>query len=263
MPYSERSGVKIWYEVAGQGPPFVFVHANPFDHNLWLYQVAHFSTRFRTIAVDLRAYGRSDKPVEPYGFDAVCDDIIGVCAAEGVETAVLAGASIGSKIAYQLALDHADMFDAVIQVGGSAGRGRSYDGRIKGYSEQGPGAYRKPHMEELVAPGFTDTALGRYLLDCALENTPRLDGAAIARLFHSFDDVDLLSRMPDFAVPVLIVNGEHDGSLPGALETAALIPGAVHKVIPNAGHVCNLEDPATFDRHVTEFLGGLGLMPGA
>ena len=44
MPFSRSNGVDIWYEVAGDGPAMVLVHANPFDHDLWMYQTAHFST---------------------------------------------------------------------------------------------------------------------------------------------------------------------------------------------------------------------------
>ena len=36
MPLSRANGVDIWYEVAGDGPPLVFIHANPFDHGLWM-----------------------------------------------------------------------------------------------------------------------------------------------------------------------------------------------------------------------------------
>ena len=46
---------------AGDGPAMVLVHANPFDHDLWLYQTAHFSTWFRVIGIDIRGYGRSSK----------------------------------------------------------------------------------------------------------------------------------------------------------------------------------------------------------
>ena len=59
--------------------------------------------------------------------------------------------------------------------------------------------------------------------------------------------------------PVLIVNGVHDNSLPGGKKTAALIKGARHRVIENAGHLCILEDPATFDALVVDFLTEIGL----
>ncbi len=263
MPYSEQSGISIYYETAGEGHPFVFIHANPFDHNMWLYQTARFSEYFRTIAMDLRGYGRSDKPECACSFAEVAEDVLGVCRVEGVTRAILAGASIGAKLAFHLALDRPAMFDALILVGGSAGRGRSYDSRIAGYRRRGAAGYRREHMEALVAPGFAATPRGRYLLDSFLDRTPMLSGEAIARMFEAFDGVDLLSRVSALDIPVLIVNGEHDMSLPGARETAALLPDVVHRVIPDTGHLCCLEDPAAFDAMVVEFLRSRGLMPGS
>lgn len=263
MPFTTESGISIYYETQGEGHPFVFIHANPFDHNMWLYQTARFSEYFRTIAMDLRGYGRSDKPESACSFAEVALDVLGVCRAEGVTRAILAGASIGAKLAFHLALDRPAMFDALILVGGSAGRGRSYDSRINGYRERGAAGYRKEHMEALVAPGFAATPRGRYLLDSFLGRTPMLSGEAIARLFEAFDGVDLLSRVSSLDIPVLIVNGEHDMSLPGARETAQLLPDVIHRVIPDTGHLCCFEDPAAFDAMVVEFLRSRGLMPGS
>ena len=48
------SGVKIYYEVSGEGFPLVLVHANPFDRRVFIHQVAHFSTFFKVINIDLR-----------------------------------------------------------------------------------------------------------------------------------------------------------------------------------------------------------------
>ena len=66
MPLLNRDGVDIWYETTGDGSPLVLIHANPFDHDLWLYQTAHFSTWFRVIGVDIRGYGRSSKVATPF-----------------------------------------------------------------------------------------------------------------------------------------------------------------------------------------------------
>jgi 3-oxoadipate enol-lactonase len=261
MPFTTESGISIFFETAGEGHPFVFVHANPCDHNMWLYQTARFSEYFRTVAMDLRGYGRSAKPEVACSFAAVADDILGVCRAEGITRAILAGASIGSKLAFHLALERPEMFDALVLVGGNAKRGGSYDSRIVGYRERGVADYRREHLESLVAPGFAGTAHGRYLLDALLDRTPALSGEAIARLFEAFDGVDLFSRVAEIELPVLIVNGEHDMSLPGARETADRLPDAVHRIIPDAGHLCCLEAPAAFDAIVVEFLRSRGLMP--
>jgi hypothetical protein len=84
MPYSIANGLKIYYEVSGEGFPFVMVHANPFDHNLWMYQIAHFSTFFKVIAIDIRGYGRSDKPETRFSLKDMADDVLCVCRDEGV-----------------------------------------------------------------------------------------------------------------------------------------------------------------------------------
>lgn len=77
MPYSKSNSVDIWYEVNGAGPPMVLEHANPFDHNLWLYQIAHFSKWFRVLSIDLRGYGRSGKITPPFTLEDMCDDVWG------------------------------------------------------------------------------------------------------------------------------------------------------------------------------------------
>ena len=65
----------------------------------------------------------------------------------------------------------------------------------------------------------------------------------------------MTDRLPELKMPVLVMNGEFDNSLPRSRETAQKIRGAEHHVIPGTGHACCLEDPATFDGVVLEFLG--------
>ena len=61
--------------------------------------------------------------------------------------------------------------------------------------------------------------------------------------------------------PVLVINGETDYSRPGGERTAKLIPKAIHRVLPDTGHACCLEDPAGFDAFVLEFLRERNLLP--
>jgi pimeloyl-ACP methyl ester carboxylesterase len=95
MPYSRANGLDIWYEVAGDGPAMVLVHANPFDHDLWMYQTAHFSTWFKVIGIDIRGYGRSAKVTTSYTLKDMCDDVLGVMRDLGVERACSAAAASG------------------------------------------------------------------------------------------------------------------------------------------------------------------------
>ncbi len=261
MPYSRGNGIKIYYEVLGEGFPFVLVHANPFDHNLFIYQISHFSTYFKVIALDIRGYGRSDKPTTPFRLKEMAEDVLGVCRDEGVKEAILGGVSVGSGIALLLGLDHPEMFKALILVGGNSGGGGRVDDRIRGYTEIGVEKYHIQHLEELVSPEFPKTKLGKYLLQTFVEQDPWLSGESIAQIFRARAGTDMTSRLRSLRVPTLVINGEYDNSLSAGRRTAELIPGAVHEILPKTGHACCIEDPAGFDGLVMEFLAAHGLMP--
>jgi 3-oxoadipate enol-lactonase len=260
MPYSRVTGVDIWYEVTGDGPALVFVHANPFDHDLWLYQAAHFSTWFKVIGIDIRGYGRSAKITTPYSLKDMCDDVVGVMQHLGVGRAVCCGCSVGSGIALLLGLDHPDKFDAVILVGGNSGSSSRYQGRIDGYRKD-LASFHPYHLRDLVRPEFADSRLGRHLLNMWVEREPRLNGEAIAQVFMAGNHTTSTDRLATMKVPTLVINGEFDNSRPAGEKTASLVPGAVHKVLPGTGHACCIEDPAGFDRIMIDFLQARGLMP--
>lgn len=260
MPYCRGNGVDIWYEVKGDGPAMVLVHANPFDNDLFMYQTAHFSTWFKMIVVDIRGYGRSTKMTTPYSLEDMADDVVRVMRDAGVGRAILGGVSVGSSIALVLGLDHPELFDAIFLVGGSSSPSARFQARIDGYRKDLE-TFHLYHLRDLVAPAFADSRLGRHLLNMWVERNPTLKGEAIAQVFTALSKNDTTARLGAMQPPVLVVNGEFDNSLPGGTQTAKLIPGAVHKIIPGAGHACNLEDPVAFDAIVIDFLAQRGLLP--
>jgi len=263
MPYSTANSLKIYYEVSGEGFPFVMVHANPFDHNLWMYQIAHFSTYFKVIAIDIRGYGRSDKPSAPFTLKDMADDVLGVCRDKSVTEAILGGVSVGSGMALLLGLDYPELFKALILVGGSSGPGGAIDERIQGYTKVGIEKYHIQHLKELVAPDFPQTKLGKYLLKTYVERDPWLSGESIAQIFRARAGTDVTPRLGSMKVPTLVINGEYDNSLKAGQRTASLIPGAMHRILPKTGHACCIEDPAGFDEFVIEFLRANRLLPSS
>jgi 3-oxoadipate enol-lactonase len=260
MPYSRSNGLDIWYEVAGDGPALILIHANPFDHHLWLYQTAHFSTWFKTVGIDIRGYGRSAKIATPFTLSDMCSDIVGVMDDLGIGRAVCMGCSVGSGTAILLGLDYPERFDALILVGGNSASSNRYRNRVEGYRGDLAG-YHIKHMRELVAPEFAASRIGRHLLSMFVEREPRLSGDAIAQVFIAGNSTDTTDRLPQMKVPTLVINGEFDHSLAAGKRTASLVPGAVHRVLPGTGHACCIEDPAGFDAAVLEFLGARGLLP--
>jgi pimeloyl-ACP methyl ester carboxylesterase len=260
MPKSHANGVDIHYEVVGAGPPLVLIHAIPFDHTLWLYQAAHFSTWFTVISVDLRAWGRSAKVTEPYTLNDMSRDIIGVMDDLAVDKAVVMGCSVGSKTALKLGASWPERCAAVILVGGGSGA-HDMTRRIDGYGSEPFSVYRRAHMDSGVSDAFAETPMAKYLFQCLAERDPWHDPAAVQALFRAFSMEDLRGALPTYGPPTMIINGEFDSARPRGEETASLMPHARHEVLLGAGHACMIEDPAGFDALVLDFLREEGLMP--
>ena len=263
MPFSTASGPKIYYEVSGEGPAFVFVHANPFDHRLWLYQVAHFSPYFRCVTMDIRGYGRSDKVLTPFTLADMKDDVLGICRQEGITSAIFCGCSVGSGIALMIGLDHPEMTRALILVGGNSRGSVGVRKRAEDFSQTKdvPGLLRD-FLREVVAPAFPSTPHGRWILSLFAENADTLSGPAIACIHRARGACDMYGRLEGLGVPTLVINGAYDNSLAAGRETAAAVKDARHVVLTGTGHACCIEDPDAFNGAVIDFLKQNGLWTG-
>ena len=259
MAYCSVNGIRIYYEVSGEGLPLLLVHANPFDHRLWLYQIASFATFFKVIAVDLRGYGHSDKPTSQTSLAMMAGDVLGVCRQEAIKEAIVAGISVGGNVALQLALDHPEIFKALILVGCSSGPS-DHQTRTDGYVKRGVAAYHIEHLRALVSPEFSEAVLGKYLLGLFTDTDRMLNAESLKRIFEALEVKNLTPRLAELRMPVLTLNGEFDGTLPRTREMSQKIRGAVHRIVSGAGHACCLENPMVFDQLVREFLKQHGLM---
>src|SRR6266542_2587602 len=94
----------LYYERMGRtGPVIAFIHPNPMDQSCWIYQLAHLSTWYRCIAIDIPGYGRSPKADRGLTLADLADACWeAVDAALPEEAAILVGCSAGSTIAQQM-----------------------------------------------------------------------------------------------------------------------------------------------------------------
>src|SRR5579871_2800999 len=160
MKTANNNGTRIAYETSGDGVPLVLVHANPFDHRMWLYQVARYRRLFRMLAVDLRGYGDSDKPATPFTLRDMADDVLAALDAEGIDRAIFMGASVGASITLLIGLDTPERVRGLVLVGGGARPGPIFAARRAGYEGPAFASYLATHMRELVGPAFRESPLG-------------------------------------------------------------------------------------------------------
>ena len=254
--------------VGNDGPPMLFLHPNPLDWSCWLYQMAHFSTWYRTVAVDLPGYGRS--PAAGPGLTmpdvadacwAALDRRIGPDGETG--PAVVVGCSVGAWTAVHMARVRPGQVSALVLSGVGYTPGKEFaPKRIACYSSDGL-VYRRTHAYEVVSKAFSTTERGRYLIEAILERDETADVPTIIEMFRALGEPDPDDFWTGLSAPTLIVTGSLDNAHRRALELRDHIPDVEIVTIEGAGHTCALEQPWYFDKAMTDFLHRRALFPPA
>jgi pimeloyl-ACP methyl ester carboxylesterase len=115
--FVETNGIRMHLAEAGRGPLVLMCHGFPESWYSWRHQlVALAAAGFHAVAPDMRGYGRTDRPeaIDHFTLLHLVGDMVGVLAALGEETAVIAGHDWGAPVAWHAALLRPDRFRAVI-----------------------------------------------------------------------------------------------------------------------------------------------------
>jgi pimeloyl-ACP methyl ester carboxylesterase len=254
----------LYYEKMGRsGPVIAFVHPNPMDQSCWLYQLAHFSTWYRCIAIDIPGYGRSP-PAEPgltmghmaqACWDAIDDAFPG-------ETCILAGCSVGSAIVPHMYHQKPARTSAMVVCGTGYSPEREFVARrIKRYRDKGID-YRWDYVFEDFSAAFRATPMARYFADLFSERNACADVETIIRQFEALAMPDPEGHHASIACPMIIISGSEDNAHPRAFALKDRVPGCEMKIIHGAGHACQLEQPWLFDEFMLDFLKRHDLFPG-
>ncbi len=106
MPKVEVDGVRVNYEVQGEGEPLLLIPYTSADHACYAFQLPSYAEHFSCIALDLPGSGESDKPAGPYSTEGYADQGASFLGAIGLERAHVAGVSLGAAVGMHLAARH-------------------------------------------------------------------------------------------------------------------------------------------------------------
>src|SRR4051794_25126824 len=106
MPQVDADGLKINYDVQGDGEPLLLIPYTSADHACYAFQLPAYTERFSCIAVDLPGTGESEKPDGPYSTIGYADQVAAFLGAIGIERAHVAGMSLGAAVGMHLAARH-------------------------------------------------------------------------------------------------------------------------------------------------------------
>ncbi|WP_448594709.1 alpha/beta fold hydrolase [Thermoflexus hugenholtzii] len=266
MPEVVIRGRRMFYEEHGRGFPVLFGHSYLWDARMWEPQVAVLSRAYRCIVPEIWAHGRSDPPPHsPYSVDELAEDMWAFAQALGLSRFAVVGLSVGGMWGMRLALNHPEAVAALVLMDTDAGaepeESRQRYFAMMAAVEQA-GALPPPILEALVPFFFSPVTvqrdpelIARFKAALAAVPPERLPGIlAIGR--GIFSRTSVLERLGEIRAPTLVVVGADDVSRPPheAERMARAIPGARLEVIPEAGHIVNLERPDVVTPLLESFL---------
>ncbi|MDN3556838.1 alpha/beta fold hydrolase [Halomonas maura] len=260
MTVVDHQGIRIAFEDSGAGLPIVLGHGFLCSGKMWREQVPVLAEHYRVINPDLRGHGRSGHISEPFTLYDAVSDVIAVLDELGIERAIWCGLSIGGMVALRGALSHPDRVAGLILMDTDAGAETAWH-RVK-YRAMGATArafgFRPllPSIAKLMF-GATTRRENRALVS---EWMARVAENHVPSMLLGLDALikrdSVLDRLEEIRVPALVLVGEEDRSLPVALSRRIheRLPDSTLTVIPRAGHLVALEQPAQVNEAMARFL---------
>lgn len=258
---AELNGTTLYYEQQGAGPDVLLIPGLGASTHVWYAQLQGLASVLRLTVMDPRGHGCSGKPAGPYSMRQMADDAAALLRRLEIGGSVVVGSSMAAMIAVELAASCPELVAGLVLVGGfpvlgPAGKER-FEQRARTAETEGMG----PLADMVAAAALgahthqTQPALVGLFRQGLLAN----DGPAYAASCRAIRDADVSPLLGQVRCPTLILLGaqEQVAPLPAARALKAGIPHAEVAVIPNAGHLPFLEQPAGFNAALMEFIARL------
>ena len=254
------NGVTLGYSDQGQGRPLVFIHAFPVNRAMWEPQMNALSSSCRTISIDLRGHGESDAPLWKHAMEQFADDVIGVLDHLAIEQATFVGLSMGGYTLFALYRKYPQrvaglvLADTRVQADTEEAKaGRMAMAQVA-YRE-GADAIADLMLPKLLSPETLATKPDLVQEVRRLMTSTQVSGI-VSDLMAMADRPDSTELLSSLTCPTLVIVGQDDVATPPSESQfmADRMPHARLEIIPNAGHLSNLEQPELFTSLLKLFL---------
>ncbi|MBV9993305.1 MAG: alpha/beta hydrolase [Alphaproteobacteria bacterium] len=232
------NGVKLWYAEFGRGEPVLFVHGGLGNSDYWAHQVRALRDKYRVIVMDSRGHGRSSRNAQPFGYDLMASDVIGLLDTLKIRKVALVGWSDGAIVGLDIAMHHPERLSKLFAFAANIDPTGVSDIR------------HSPVFTAFIARAGKE--YGR------LSPTPRQYDKFVAQITRMWNTQPRWTKA-DFArirTPTWIVDGDHDEAInhdqPRTM--ADWTPGAGLLIEPDVSHFAFLQDPERFNRDLVHFL---------
>lgn len=243
----------------GKGQTILFVHGFPLSRAIWQPQIEALASSHRVLAPDLRGHGESSATAGVYTMDVFAEDLHALIAERQCGPVVLVGHSMGGYLSFAFYRKFPQSVRGLVL----------FCTRATADSEEGKivREHLAQRAEREGAAAVADQMLPKMLAASASVRPDLLERVRQIILATSVNclagslrgmaaRVSALDLLPKITVPSLVVAGENDLVIPMA-ESAAManaIPNAELAIIPQAGHLASLENPASVNAALQAFL---------
>lgn len=262
--YLEVDGTRVRYVDVGEGPPVVLLHGFASSIENWLTVMPKLVKDHRVIAIDLRGFGWTDRPVADYSPAAQAKLLKAVLDERKVNKVSIVAHSWGSSVALAFALEYPAQVDRLALydawVYDSQLPSMFHMARAKGLGEVLFGLFYSERYEERLTLGFYNPEMVSEALVEDVERAFDRPGTRAAALETvrgmRFDEME--PRYKSITAPTLLLWGREDLVTPVAIgeKLVRQLPNARLNVYPRCGHFPMLEAISESTRDLGAFLGG-------
>jgi non-heme chloroperoxidase len=252
------TGVELPYVERGDpaGVPVVLLHGGTDSWRSFEPVLPYLPTSIRAFALTQRGHGDASRPATGYHPRDFAADVAAFLDSQGLETAVVAGHSLGSTVALRFALDYPQHTHGLVPMGTFVRYGTNpvivefVDTVVSGLEDP---------IERGIAREFQESTLAGPISSSFLETTINESLKAPARVwrdvFAGLLEDDHVARLDRIAAPTLLIWGDQDAFVPESDQTTLLatIAGSQLEIYRGTGHAVHWEEPARFAADLVAF----------
>ena len=262
MPKVSVNGLKLYYEIEGDGEPVVLIPGFAAGRWLWFKQTDELSRNFRVIIFDPRGVSASDKPEGSQTIPLLAEDIAHLLQTIGIESAHIIGASFGGFVAQEFALRYPSITRKLVlcctSFGGPNHVMPAPETLQALASTKGLNSEDRMRENLLLAftPEYVRTQVDEVDHIVHLRATNEVPEHIYLSQLQAAMNFNAESRLEAIKSPTLVLSGDADIIVPvqNSRNLAAKIPGAHLQIIAGGSHTFFIEQAREFNRIVTEFL---------